>query len=120
MSLNGLEKDAETVGKFHFVCKVTHEITVDAVRTFLDHLKEKDAATVAVLSCQNGGKSNLVCVCGAEAVKNGANAGMIVKAATEIVGGGGGGRADSAVAGVRDVTRMSEAFDKVRSVLSAL
>ena len=49
-------------------------------------------------------------VCGSEAVKKGANAGAIVKKLAAICGGGGGGRPDSAMAGIRDVSKIDEAF----------
>ena len=75
------------------------DATADVLRTMGDGIKEKAPNMVAVLSAVNDGKINLLCVCGAEAVKKGAHAGKIIKEVAKMVGGGGGGRPDSATAG---------------------
>ena len=64
------------------------------------------------------GKVLLLAVCGKNAVKNGANAGKIVKTAATICGGGGGGRPDSASAGGKDASKIFDALASVESSLS--
>jgi alanyl-tRNA synthetase len=56
----------------------------------------------------NGEK--LICVCGKEAVAAGFKAGDIVKTAAAVCGGKGGGKPDSATAGVGDKAKLSEAL----------
>ena len=50
-------------------------------------------------------------------VKNGANAGQLVKTAATICGGGGGGRPDSATAGGKDASKIAEAIAAVEEML---
>ena len=83
-----------------------------------DVLKDKDENVVALLASVADGKVLLLAVCGKNAVKNGANAGKIVKTAATICGGGGGGRPDSASAGGKDPSKVEEALGSVESLLA--
>ena len=95
--------------------------TFDAVlRTMGDDIKGKKDNMVAVLSAVNGDKVSLLCVCGAEAVKKGAHAGKIIKEVAKIVGGGGGGRPDSATAGGKNPAKLEEALEAVNNIVDAL
>ena len=78
----------------------------EMLRTMGDDIKGKKDNMVAVLSAVNGDKVSLLCVCGAEAVKKGAHAGKIIKEVAKIVGGGGGGRPDSATAGGKNPAKL--------------
>jgi len=62
----------------------------------------------------------MLCVCGKDAVKAGAHAGKIVKEVAAITGGKGGGRPDSAMAGVMDLTKIDEALLALPSILEKM
>ena len=96
------------------------DATADVLRTMGDGIKEKTPNMVAVLSSVNGEKVNLLCVCGAEAVKKGAHAGKIIKEVAKIVGGGGGGRPDSATAGGKNPAKLEEALEAVNNIVDAM
>ena len=96
------------------------DATADVLRTMGDGIKEKAPNMVAVLSSVNGEKVNLLCVCGAEAVKKGAHAGKIIKEVAKIVGGGGGGRPDSATAGGKNPAKLEEALEVVNNIVDAM
>ena len=96
------------------------DATPDVLRTMGDGIKEKAPNMVAVLSSVNGEKVNLLCVCGAEAVKKGAHAGKIIKEVAKIVGGGGGGRPDSATAGGKNPAKLEEALEAVNNIVDAM
>ena len=96
------------------------DATADVLRTMGDGIKEKAPNMVAVLSSVNGEKVNLLCVCGPEAVKKGAHAGKIIKEVAKIVGGGGGGRPDSATAGGKNPAKLEEALESVNNIVDAL
>ena len=51
-----------------------------------------------------------VTICSKEAIEKGANAGQIVKQIAAIAGGKGGGKPDSAMAGIADITKIDEAL----------
>ena len=92
----------------------------EMLRTMGDDIKGKKDNMVAVLSAVNGDKVSLLCVCGAEAVKKGAHAGKIIKEVAKIVGGGGGGRPDSATAGGKNPAKLEEALEAVNNIVDAL
>lgn len=96
------------------------DATADVLRTMGDSIKEKAPNMVAVLSAVNDGKVSLLCVCGAEAVKKGAHAGKIIKEVAKMVGGGGGGRPDSATAGGKQPDKLEEALEAVNNIVEAL
>jgi len=74
-----------------------------------DTIRDKDSAVVAVLYQIRGGKILFNAVCGKDAVAKGAHAGNILKTISPIVGGGGGGRPDSAQSGGKDTSKIEEA-----------
>ena len=96
------------------------DATPDVLRTMGDDIKEKAPNMVAVLSSVNGEKVSLLCVCGAEAVKKGVHAGKIIKEVAKIVGGGGGGRPDSATAGGKNPAKLEEALEAVNNIVDAM
>ena len=63
------------------------------------------------------GKGNLIAVCGKEAVARGAHAGNIVREIAALAGGKGGGRPDSAMAGVTEIFQIDEALTQLTSVV---
>ncbi|MBR2616137.1 MAG: alanine--tRNA ligase, partial [Clostridia bacterium] len=78
-------------------------------RKTCDMIRDKDENVVAVLSQVRGGKVLFFAVCGKGAVAKGAHAGNILKAISPIVGGGGGGRPDSAQSGGKNPEKLEEA-----------
>ena len=96
------------------------DASADMLRTMGDDIKGKKDNMVAVLSAVNGDKVSLLCVCGAEAVKKGAHAGKIIKEVAKIVGGGGGGRPDSATAGGKNPAKLEEALEAVNNIVDAM
>lgn len=60
---------------------------------------------------------NLLAMATDDAVKAGAHAGNIIKAAAAVCGGGGGGRPNMAQAGGKDASKITEALTKAKEVL---
>ena len=90
-----LEK-ARTVGALRLVTTRFADIPVDALREASDKLRAKHPDVVCVFATVSGGKITFAAGCGKAALEAGANAGALLKAISPIVGGGGGGRPDSA------------------------
>jgi alanyl-tRNA synthetase len=82
------------------------EIDFDGLRKIGDSFKAY-SDVVALLT--NGEK--FFCVCGKDAIAKGYKAGDIVKNAAAITGGKGGGKPDSASAGVGDKTKLQAALE---------
>ncbi|MDE5764275.1 MAG: alanine--tRNA ligase [Ruminococcus sp.] len=90
----------------------------DALRKLGDSVKEKKEAVVALFAGVVGEKGTLYCVCTKEAVAKGANAGKIVREISALTGGKGGGRPDSAMAGIGDISKLDSAMDKFADIVS--
>ena len=112
--------DAVAVGSVKFVKATFENVTVDVVRTAIDKLKDKDASIVALFALKNDGKLQFVSGCGKDAVKNGAHAGMLLKSVSAIVGGGGGGRPDSAMAGYKELNKADDCFNAAKAFIEAI
>ena len=74
----------------------------------------------AVFAASNEGKSSVLAVCGADAVKAGAHAGKLIKEITAQLGGKGGGRPDSAMGGVADLSKAEEVLSGVPALLEGM
>ncbi len=101
------------------VSALMNDVKVDTLRQMGDQLRDKEPDIVAVMIAA-GERSQILCVCGKGAVQKGANAGKIVREVAAVTGGKGGGRADSAMAGVGDNTKCDEALMAVPSILEKL
>jgi alanyl-tRNA synthetase len=82
----------------------------NALRQSGDNLKDKSC--VALLA----GEGNFFCVCSKEAVAKGLNAGKIVGAVAAVTGGKGGGKPDSAMAGIGDVSKVDSALEQFKDI----
>lgn len=91
----------------------------DALRSACDTLRDGDETTVALLLMVNKAKGNvtLCCACGKQAIAKGAHAGNLVRSAAEILGGKGGGRPDSAMAGGKDAQKVDEVLAALPGML---
>ncbi len=111
------EKSAIDVNGVSVIAQRLDGVSVDSARTLCDSVRDKNPASVTVLALVSGDRLNFVCVCGADAVKRGANAGKIVKEIATVCGGGGGGRPDSATAGGKDLSKIDDALAAVCSIV---
>ena len=106
-----------TVGSFKLLTARLDNTRPDAARSLCDTVKAKHPDAVAVFATVSDGKLGFVACAGSEAVKAGAHAGNILKVISEICGGKGGGRPDSAMSGGKDLSKIDEALEKVASLL---
>ena len=98
------------------VSNVINGAGADILRKLGDSIKDKNEPIIALFAGINGEKGNLYCVCTKEAVKKGAHAGNIVKQTAALTGGKGGGRPDSAMAGIGDLALVDEAVGKFADI----
>ena len=103
------------------VFSATLEGTVgDSLRKAGDDIKSKYDSFIAVLAGHADGKGNFLCICSKEAVAKGANAGQIVKQIAAIAGGKGGGKPDSAMAGIADISKIDEALAALNGIAEGM
>ena len=94
-------------------------VDVSGLRDLGDQLKEKLEEGVVVLITVNSGKVNLLAMATDGAMKQGAHAGNLIKAAAAIVGGGRGGRPNMAQAGGKSPEKVEEALQKIPEILES-
>jgi alanyl-tRNA synthetase len=108
-----LLKSVETVGSYKVIAKeITDAPTVDGLRDLAVKLREKlssDAGVVALASTIEG-KPAVIVTANKAAQDKGAKAGDLVRLASQILGGGGGGKADIAQGGGSDASKISSSL----------
>ncbi len=110
-------KNAEVVGDVH-VAKLYGPVLADVVKGIAFAIKA-DAVekTVLLAATHDNGKPMLTVMISDDLVKDGLNAGKIVREAAKLIQGGGGGQPHFAQAGGRNVDGLSAALDKMRELL---
>lgn len=103
-----------------YIYAVLKDTASDSLRTLGDQVKADAPDVVAVFAASNEGKSSVLAVCGADAVKAGAHAGKLIKEITAQLGGKGGGRPDSAMGGVADLSKAQEVLSGVPAMLEGM
>ena len=117
IDLFNLSRDVKGV---NVIAAKLEDVTPDMLRIMGDQIKSKAPKMVAVLSTVlDNGKINFLCVCGAEAVKAGAQAGKFSREVAKRGGGGGGGGPDNAPAGGKDASKLEEALEAVNNIVDA-
>lgn len=115
-----LFRNEKEVDNLRLITASLTDTTPDALRSLGDEAKALGDDVVAVLAGRNGGKANIVAVCGKEAIAKGAHAGNLVREVAKLAGGGGGGRPDSAMAGAKDLSKIESALDAAESILLSM
>ena len=95
-----------------------NDVKPDILRKMGDEIKANNADTIAVIAGVDGEKANFVVVAGKYAVAKGAHAGKIVGKVAALTGGKGGGRPDSAMAGVGDKNKIADALNAVNDIIA--
>lgn len=116
--LDTLFNGAVNVGSVQVLTAVLEDTAPDVLRAMGDKIKDKSANAVAVIAAVNGGSGSIICACGKDAVSAGAHAGKIVQKVSALTGGKGGGRPDSAMAGMGDVSKAKESIAAAKDIVS--
>jgi alanyl-tRNA synthetase len=114
---DGLFENAAEIGGVKVLTAKLNDTTPDVLRAMGDRIKDKASDAVAVLFGVNDSSASLLCVCGKAAVDKGMHAGKLVQKISALTGGKGGGRPDSAMAGVGDKNKIDEALKAVNDIV---
>ncbi|MGQ0561330.1 MAG: alanine--tRNA ligase [Gemmatimonadota bacterium] len=87
----------------------------DELRSLADAVRDRLGSGVAILA--SGGLGTVVAVSTDDVIGKGVKAGQLVKDFTAMTGGSGGGRPNFAQGKVGDVTKLSDAFANLHSIL---
>lgn len=116
-----LKEKAQQVGQFKLVSAALNDggYTPDQLKLLASIIKDSGDNYITALASSTGpNQVSLVMGASAASVKAGIHAGNLVKEMAQIVGGSGGGRPDLAQAGGKDPSRINEALEKVKEVVS--
>ncbi|MEG1996024.1 MAG: alanine--tRNA ligase [Oscillospiraceae bacterium] len=118
--IQNLFENLKDVNGIYYITAMFSNMSPDSLRVIGDRIKNKAPRCVGLIAGSNEGKSNFLCVCGKEAVEKGADAGKIVAMAAQIAGGKGGGRVDTAMAGIKDKYKIDEALDMLPKFIETI
>jgi len=93
------------------------EIDVDRMVQTASEIIKRDEATVALFYGTDGKNARIMVMAGKLALKKGVNANEIVGEASEIIGGGGGGKPNFAQGGGTLIEKLPEAIKKAEKML---
>ncbi len=120
----GLRSEAESllnrtrdVDGVKLVAGVTSARNVEAMREMGDFLKQKLDSVVVALGAVIDGSPIIVAMLTPDLVERGLHAGNIARDAAKLMGGGGGGRPETAQAGGRQPDRLGAALDAVSNLV---
>ncbi|CAN5460064.1 hypothetical protein BH24DEI1_BH24DEI1_06710 [soil metagenome] len=112
----GAQSEVREAAGFRYSTLNLDGLDAAALRNAADSLLQRSGADLVVLA--SGGL--MVAKAGKEARARGAHAGTLVRELAARAGGGGGGRPDMAQAGVKDASRLQEAFGAIPEILEGL
>jgi alanyl-tRNA synthetase len=112
-----LMKRAITVDGIKLVTAHVPNISETALGQLADAIVAKMPQCVVVLASTIEGKISFVAKVSSEAQAMGVHAGKLIGEVARITGGGGGGRADFAQAGGKDISKLAEALSKAKEIL---
>ena len=119
-AMGSVMDDAKKVGSTLVVAKILDDnMDMNTLREVGDQLKQQCEDAVLVLASKDGGKVNVIAMATPAAVSGGAHAGKIVSQVAKAMGGGGGGKPESAQAGGKDPEKAEAALAMVEEIVAA-
>lgn len=112
-----LDDAAEINGTLVVSKLMDDNMDMNTLRETGDNLKNQKADAVIVLASKGDGKVNIIAMATADAVKKGAHAGKIISEVAKAMGGGGGGKPESAQAGGKQPEKAAEAMAMVAGIV---
>ncbi|MBR4320604.1 MAG: alanine--tRNA ligase, partial [Oscillospiraceae bacterium] len=117
-ALDEILKSAKIVKDVEVIGAKVQNANADMLRKMGDQMKSTDKPLIAVLAGVGGEKGQLYCICTKSALAKGAHAGNIVKKVAALTEGKGGGRPDSAMAGIGKQELVDKAFAELESIVA--
>jgi len=94
-------------------------LSMPVLREMGDILRDRLKSAIVVLATIYNDKPSFLAMVTPDLVAKGFNAGDIIKQVAKVAGGGGGGKASMAQAGGKDASKIDEALNMVKSIVSS-
>jgi alanyl-tRNA synthetase len=117
--IGSLVEGAVKVGGMPVIARKVEGVDPSMLRELAENAGAKIGSGVVVLGLAFEGKASLVAVVSPDLQKR-LQAGKLIKRVAEMVGGSGGGRADFAQAGGKDVEKLEEALQAVYNIVAEI
>ena len=118
LKTDSLYSNAVEIGDLKLIANVFKNTKADILRKMSDDVKANHPEMICVLIGVDGAKGNIAVSCGKDALSKGAHAGNIAKAVAAVADGRGGGKPDSAMAGINDVSKADEACKAAAGIVA--
>ena len=111
----------EKLGRVDLISGELTGVSADGLKAAAEKMRNHSSSTVVLLACASGpDKVSIVAAVSDPLIKDGINAGNLVKEFASICGGGGGGKPQLAQAGGKDASKIPDAFSQVKRSLGSL
>lgn len=110
--------EAQEINGIKLIAKEFDDYAINDLRSLSDDIKASNKNVCMVFASKNGEKVTFLVSLTDDLVENGYHAGKMIKEIAAACGGGGGGKADMAQAGAKDVSKINDAFDVAKKLLS--
>jgi len=120
MKMSAIFDNAKLIDNVKVVSAMMTGVTAQMLRKMGDNIKAMDTPVIAVIAGVTDDKGNMICACSKPAQEKGAHAGKIVQRIAAITGGKGGGRPDTAMAGIGQTYMIDEALMALENIVNEM
>ncbi len=113
-----MTKNCREINGVKIMANMMTNVGSDMYEKFSDAVKNLSEPFVLVMAGTADEKPKFLCACSKAAIAKGAHAGKIVKEVAAVTGGKGGGRPESAMAGIGDKNKIDEALNALDGILA--
>ncbi|MDR2191723.1 MAG: alanine--tRNA ligase [Endomicrobium sp.] len=115
--IDNYAKNVKEIKGFNFLSLFIDGQDVKALRETSDKLKAKIGSVILIIASKNEGKVSFIVSVSDDYVKKGVSAGKIAKSFAADINGSGGGKADFAQGGSKDIAKINEALKTAEKYL---
>lgn len=116
--LETLTKNSSEINGIKIIAQKLENTSIDTAKTISDELKNKFENSIIFFAVENKDKANLICSVSKKAQESKANAANIIKEAAKMANGRGGGKPSFAMAGVKDISKLSEVISSIEKIIN--
>ncbi len=117
-SLEDILASAKDVNGVKLITRKFTDTEMEQLREMSDSIKQNTDSVVMVFATVHADKANLIVSVSEDLVSKGYHAGKIIKEVAKVAGGGGGGKANMAQAGAKDIAKLDAAFAKAEELIA--